>query len=88
MDNLRQLVELLEEDQADKIIPIGLYFTLTDASNMKKAVDSLLENGFEVDLTMSMGTYYFNFKDASVAKSAHKVVAKVIDKKKEEKWSD
>jgi hypothetical protein len=86
---LRKLAGLLTEAQTDrKVLPIGLYFSLSDAANMRKAVDALLEAGLEVDLSLSMGVYYFNFKNDNIAEEAHKVVAKVIDKKKEQKWSE
>jgi hypothetical protein len=55
---------------------------------MHKAVDALLEAGFEVDLNLSMGVYYFNFKNESLVDEAHKIVAKVINKAKEQKWSE
>jgi len=86
---LRKLAGLLTESKADrKTIPIGLHFGLGDETNMHKAVDALLEAGFEVDMNLSMGVYYFNFKNESLADEAHKIVAKVINKQKEQKWSE
>lgn len=86
---LRTLSGMITEAEADrKVFPIGLHFGLSDEANMHKAVDALLKGGFELDMNLSMGIYYFNFKDESVADEAHKVVAKVIDKKKEQIWSE
>lgn len=86
VERLRELSGLLTED---KTIPVGLHFTLNDQGNMKAAVDALLEAGLSVDLSFSMGTYYFNFKNESVVAEARKIVSKVINKKKEaNKWGD
>jgi hypothetical protein len=85
---LRKLAGLITESKADKVIPIGLHFGLGDMSNMHKAVDALLEAGIEVDMNLSMGVYYFNFKNESLADEAHKIVAKVINKQKEQKWRE
>jgi len=86
LDRLKYLAGLNEET-GDKL-PIGLFFRITDHSNMTKAVDALLSAGLAVELNYSMGVYYFNFKNESVADEAHKVASKVIDRKKEETWSD
>ena len=85
---LKKLAGMLTEETDKKIIPIGLHFGLGDGGNMHKAVDALLEAGIEVDMNFSMGVYYFNFKDEKIADEAHKIVAKVIDKQKERKWSE
>ena len=80
---LKTLAGILREDK----LPIGLVFTLSDASNMRKAVDAILEAGMSVDLNFSMGNYYFNFKNEKLADEAHSLVSKVIDKSKED-WSE
>lgn len=82
---LRELSGLLTED---KTIPAGFNFTLSDEDNMHKALDALLEAGLSVDLNLAMGTYYFNFTNEGAATEARKIAAKVIDKKKETKWSE
>lgn len=81
LDLIRKLAGLSEA-----AIPVGQHFTISDAANMKKAVDALLEAGLPVDLALNMGTYYFNFKSEEAVNEARKVVAKVIDKKKETQW--
>jgi len=83
LEQLRKLSGL-----AEAALPVGQHFTLSDEGNMKKAVDALLEAGLAVDLALSMGTYYFNFKNEDSINEARKVVSKVIDKKKESQWSD
>jgi len=85
---LKKLAGMLTEEADTKTIPIGLHFGLGDGGNMHKAVDALLEAGIEVDMNFSMGVYYFNFKDEKIADEAHKIVAKVINKQKEQKWSE
>jgi len=85
---LKRLAGILTEEADKKVIPIGLHFGLGDGGNMHKAVDALLEAGIEVDMNYSMGVYYFNFKSEKLADEAHRIVAKVIDKKKEQKWSE
>lgn len=79
---LRKLSGLLEANT----LPVELHFTLSDASNMKKAVDALLEAGMTVDLSLSMGRYFFTFKSDDLVNEARKIVAQVIDRKKEDKW--
>lgn len=81
---LKQLAGILSEDEK---LPIGLVFTLSDVSNMRKAVDAILEAGLNVDLNFSMGTYYFTFKNENTANVARKLVSKVINKNKET-WSE
>jgi len=73
---------------SEAVIPVGQHFTISDAGNMKKAIDALLEAGLAVDLALSMGTYYFNFKSEDTINEARKVVSKVIDKKKETQWRE
>ncbi len=87
-NRLKHLAGIYEAADSKKTLPIGLHFGLGDGSNMHKAVDALLEAGIEVDMNYSMGIYYFNFKDEKIADEAHKIVAKVIDKKKEQKWRE
>lgn len=84
-DTLRKLAGLVTEDKA---IPAGFNFTLSDEGNMHKALNALLEAGLSVDLNLVMGTYYFNFTNEGAATEARKIAAKVIDKKKETKWSE
>jgi hypothetical protein len=85
---LKKLAGILTEEIDLKTLQIGLYFGLGDSSNMHKAVDALLEAGIEVDMNYSMGVYYFNFKEKKIADEAHGIVAKVINKKQEQKWSE
>ena len=82
LSRLRELSGLL----CEATLPVELHFTLSDASNMKKAVDALLDAGLTVDLNLSMGKYFFNFKNEDAVNEARKIVSKIIDKKKEEKW--
>lgn len=79
---LKKLAGLNEE----AVMTLGKVFCLSEPSNMHKAIDAILGAGIEVDLAYSMGTFYFNFSSESIAKEAHSVVSKVIDKKKELKW--
>jgi hypothetical protein len=81
-DRLAKLAGLNEES----VMQLGKVFCLSEPSNMHKAIDAILEAGIQVDLAYSMGTFYFNFDSEKVAKDAHSVVSKVIDKKKELKW--
>jgi hypothetical protein len=83
-DRLKRLAGMVSEAEAGKL-SIGLFFKLQDQSNMRKALDALLEAGFSVDLNFSMGTYFFNFKNEDAAEEAHKIASKVIDKAKEAK---
>lgn len=83
---IKQLAGMVTE--ADEgAISLGLVFKINDPDNMRKAVDALLEAGMSVDLSYSMGTYFFTFKTDALAKEARAIVAKVIDKKKEAKWA-
>ena len=82
LDRIKQLAGLSEA--ATSKIPLGLVFTLTHPDNMRKAVDAILEAGMSVDLSYSMGTYFFSFESDSQAEEARAIVAKVIDRKKEE----
>ena len=81
---LKQLAGLTEE----AVMPLGQVFCLSEPTNMHKAIDAILEAGIHVDLAFSMGTFYFNFGSEALANEAHKLVAKVIDKKKELKWTE
>lgn len=80
--HLKKLAGMLNEAESGKL-SIGLFFKVEDQSNMRKAVDALLEAGFNIDLNYSMGTYFFNFKNEDAAEEAYKVASKVIDKAKE-----
>lgn len=90
MDNVRlkKLAGINEAVDQKGNFKIGTHFALADDDNMQKAVVALLKAGFTTDLSYSMGVYYFNFKSEKVAEEAHKVAAKVIDKKKESKWEE
>lgn len=82
LERIKQLAGLSED--ATSKVPLGLVFTLSDQSNMRKAIDAILEAGMNVDLSFSMGTYYFKFDSEAQAEEAQAIVAKVIDKKKEQ----
>lgn len=84
LSRLRELSGMLEE----AALPVELHFTLTDATNMRKAVDALLEAGLSVDLSLAMGRYFFSFKNESAVNEARKIVTKVIDRKKEDAWNE
>ena len=81
LDRIKQLAGLSEA--ATSKVPLGLVFTLSSQSNMRKAIDAILEAGMTVDLSFSMGTYYFKFDSEAQAEEAQAIVSKVIDKKKE-----
>lgn len=82
LERIKHLAGLSEA--ATSKVPLGLVFTLSNQSNMRAAIDAILEAGMNVDLSFSMGTYYFKFDSEAQAEEAQAIVAKVIDKKKEE----
>lgn len=63
----------------------GLFFVLLDEENMHLAVKALLDAGFSLDISLSMGKYFFNFKNETVADEAFRIVSKVISSDKETK---
>ncbi len=67
-------VELEAEDLTEAKVDVGSHIVIDDQAKALKAVDKLLEAGFELDLSFSMGKYYFNFKDESLAEEARKVL--------------
>lgn len=67
-------VEELKEDLTEAKVNVGSHIVIDDQAKALKAVDKLLEAGFELDLSFSMGKYYFNFKDESLADEARKVL--------------
>jgi hypothetical protein len=78
---LRKLAGLTEA--VDKL-PLGLTFTLVDRANALKAVEAIIESGLAVDLSYSMGKYFFTFPSPEAADAAHDLTLKVIDIKKEQ----